>query len=104
MPLPFLLKNSKPVAALLIAILIAAISTARTRAVDPTASGTVITNRAEAKYEAEDGNTYSVISETVSFTMLAVSSLTVGPKETTPSASVVPQQRIERVFNICNTG
>ena len=36
--------------------------------------------------------------------MLAVATLTVTPKETTPSASVVPQERINRLFRICNTG
>ena len=35
---------------------------------------------------------------------MAVASLTVSPKETAPSASVGPQQRVDRLFSICNTG
>jgi uncharacterized repeat protein (TIGR01451 family)/fimbrial isopeptide formation D2 family protein len=100
----FLTKMSKPAAAILIALLVAAIAISRSRAGDPTDSGTVITNRAEATYEGTDGVAYRVASETVTFTVLAVPSLTVGPKQTAPSASVAPQQRVERLFNICNTG
>jgi uncharacterized repeat protein (TIGR01451 family) len=47
---------------------------------------------------------YGSASETVSFTVQAVATLTVAPKETAPSAGVVPQERITRLFRICNTG
>ena len=62
-------------------------------------SVTRLTRRTKA-----DGITYSTVSETVTFTVVAVATLTVLPKETAPSASVVPQERITRLFRICNTG
>ena len=40
----------------------------------------------------------------VTVTVLAVAALTVSPKETSPSASVGPHERITRSFRICNTG
>ena len=98
-------KSSKLVASILIAMLFAAIATSRTRSLTEVAnSGTVITNRAEATYESGDGTTYRVASQTITFTVHAVANLTVGPKETMPSANVGPQQRIDRLFSICNTG
>ena len=98
-------KFSKLIASVLIAMSVAAIATSRTRSfTEVTNSGTVITNRAEATYESGDGATYRVASQTVTFTVQAVASLTVGPKETTPSANVGPQQRVDRLFSICNTG
>ncbi len=71
---------------------------------DTTPSGTSISNRAEATYEGDQGTTYSTVSETVTFTVQSVASLMVTPKETAPSASVVPQERVTRIFRICNTG
>lgn len=98
-------KTSKLVASVLIAMLFAAMATSRTRSfTEVTNSGTVITNRAEATYESGDGTTYRVASQTVTFTVQAVANLTVGPKETAPSANVGPQQRVDRLFSICNTG
>ncbi len=98
-------KSSKLVASILIAMLVAAIATSRPRSLtEVTNSGTVISNRAEATYESGDGTTYRVASQTVTFTVHAVANLTVGPKETMPSANVGPQQRVDRLFSICNTG
>ncbi|HEY8186346.1 MAG TPA: hypothetical protein VIF64_09770 [Pyrinomonadaceae bacterium] len=90
---------------IVVAVLCASIASSGTRlAGDATPAGTVISNRAEANYEGEGGTTYSSVSETVSFTVVAVATLTVSPKETVPSATVVPQERITRPFRICNTG
>ena len=97
-------KNSRPVAIALIAVLSAFLGISSGLVGEPTGSGTIITNRAEATYDGGDGSTYRVASETVTFTVLAVPSLTVGPKETTPSSSIGPQERIERLFTICNAG
>ena len=102
--LKFQTKFSKSLSAIVVAILFASLASSRTRlAGDSAPSGTVIANRAEATYEI-DGTPYSTVSETVTFTVQAVATLTVTPKETAPSASVVPQERITRVFRICNTG
>ncbi len=98
-------KFSNLLASILIAMLVAAVATSSTRSfAEVTNSGTVITNRAEATYESGDGTTHRISSETVTFTVQPVASLTVGPKETTPSANVGPQQRVDRLFSICNTG
>lgn len=103
--LAFRTKPGKALAALIVTILFTAIATSRTHFVgDNTPSGTIITNRAEATYEGGDGTTYTTISQTITFTVLPVATLTVGPKETVPSAIVGPQQRITRLFRICNTG
>jgi uncharacterized repeat protein (TIGR01451 family) len=98
-------KFSKTLCALAVAVLLASLGSSRTRLTgDSTPAGTIISNRAEANYEGDGGTTYSTVSETVTFTVLAVATLTVAPKETAPSASVGPQERITRLFRICNTG
>jgi len=95
---------SKSFSAIVVALLLASFATSRTRfAADSAPAGTVISNQAEATYEI-DGTTFNTVSETVTFTVLAVATLTVSPKETVPSASVNPQERVTRVFQICNTG
>ncbi|HEY3025196.1 MAG TPA: hypothetical protein VGJ55_03495 [Pyrinomonadaceae bacterium] len=67
-------------------------------------AGTVIANRAEATYRDDEGTTYAAVSETVTVTILSVSSLVVTPDETESSASVGPQEHITRLFRVCNTG
>ncbi|HET6975540.1 MAG TPA: isopeptide-forming domain-containing fimbrial protein [Pyrinomonadaceae bacterium] len=69
-----------------------------------TSGGTVISNRAEATYEDEQGTNYSAVSPTVTVTIQAVVSLTVTPDETTASNTIGQRERITRVFRICNTG
>ncbi|MCU1267074.1 MAG: hypothetical protein JWM21_3392 [Acidobacteria bacterium] len=102
--LDFRSRFGKSFSALVIAILFASPASSRMRLVDDrTAGGTIISNRAEATYE-NDGATYTTVSETVTVTVLAVAILTVSPKETSPSANVGPQERITRLFHICNTG
>jgi uncharacterized repeat protein (TIGR01451 family) len=99
------LKLGKSLVALIVTILCTAVVSSRTNSSGDTSDrGTTITNRAEATYQGADGIPYSTVSQTITFTVLPVATLTVGPKETTPSASVGPQQRITRLFRICNTG
>jgi uncharacterized repeat protein (TIGR01451 family) len=103
--LDFRIKFTRLVSTLLVAALFASFVQSRTRLYeDATPAGTTISNRAEATYEGDGGTTYSTVSGIVTFTVQAVASLTVSPKETTPSASVVPNERVTRVFRICNTG
>lgn len=71
---------------------------------DPTASGTVITNRAEATYVDEAGTAYGTVSPTVTVTVLTVATLAVTPDETASSADVGPHEHLTRTFRICNTG
>lgn len=94
----------KILSTIVVALLFASMASSRTRLFDDhTAAGTIISNHAEATYES-DGETYSIVSETVTVTVLAVATLTVSPKETSPSANVGPHERITRLFRICNTG
>jgi len=67
-------------------------------------AGAVISNRAEATYCDDSGIDYSAYSPVVTVTIQAVASLSVTPDETAPSAAVGPQERLSRVFRICNTG
>ncbi len=67
-------------------------------------AGAVISNRAEATYRDDAGIDYSAYSPVVTVTIQAVASLSVTPDETAPSAAVGPQERLSRVFRICNTG
>jgi len=99
------IKFTRLLSTLLVAALFASFVQSRTRFDEAaTPAGTTISNRAEATYEGDGGTTYSTVSGIVTFTVQAVASLTVSPKETTPSASVAPQERITRIFRICNTG
>ncbi len=94
-------KLGKALGFLIATVLFTAIATSRTTfSGNNIPSGTTITNRAEGTYEGGDGTTYNTSSETITFTVLSVASLTVGPKETIPSASIGPQQRITRLFRI----
>ncbi len=67
-----------------------------------TAAGTIITNRAEATYEDESGTGFATVSQTISVMVLPVAALAVMPRETTPSATVAPNERVTRLFHLCN--
>lgn len=103
--LNFRTKFSRLLSAIVVAVLFASLAAARFRSGENSApAGTVISNQATATYEGDEGTTYDTVSQTVTFNVLAVATLTVSPKETVPSASVIPQERIARLFRICNTG
>lgn len=67
-------------------------------------AGVVISNRAEATYADETGQEFLTVSPTVSVTVSTVAAVTVTPDETEPSASVGPNERVTRLFRVCNTG
>ena len=69
-----------------------------------TGAGSTISNRAEATYTDPQGNGFATVSTTVTLTVLTVAAITVTPDETEPSATVSPNERIARVFRVCNTG
>ncbi|MDQ3255076.1 MAG: hypothetical protein M3R15_14430, partial [Acidobacteriota bacterium] len=72
---------------------------------DPrTAAGTLITNRAEATYKDEAGMSLSAVSDIMTITVRAVAAFVVSPDETQAVATVSPQERVTRFFQICNTG
>lgn len=70
----------------------------------PAGAGSTISNRAEATYTDPEGNGFATVSPTVTLTVLTVAAITVTPDETEPSATVAPNERIARVFRVCNTG
>jgi uncharacterized repeat protein (TIGR01451 family) len=65
---------------------------------------TVITNLAEASYSDPDGNRFSTASTPVTVTVRAVSGVNVTPDESAPSANTAPNERLTRLFGVCNTG
>ncbi|HEV2862552.1 MAG TPA: hypothetical protein VGX48_16175 [Pyrinomonadaceae bacterium] len=67
-------------------------------------AGTVISNRAEATYIDNNGVGFSTVSPTVTVTVRAVASVVVTPDETDPSSTVAPQERVVRLFRVCNAG
>src|SRR6266852_3568380 len=75
------------------------------RAADGSISaGTVISNRAEATYQDEAGESFTTVSPTVTVTVLTVATLVVTPDETAPSETTAPHDQVTRVFRVCNTG
>ena len=67
-------------------------------------AGVTISNRAEATYADEEGQEFATVSPTVSVTVSTVAAVTVTPDETEPSATVAPNERVTRLFRVCNTG
>ena len=69
-----------------------------------TDAGSVISNRCEASYSDETGETYTTVSQTITVTVLPVATLVVTPDETASSEIVAPHDQITRLFRVCNTG
>ncbi|HYY98820.1 MAG TPA: hypothetical protein VE642_09535, partial [Pyrinomonadaceae bacterium] len=70
----------------------------------PAGAGATISNRAEATYTDAEGTGFSTVSTTVTLTVLTVAAVTVTPDETESSANVSPNERVARLFRVCNTG
>jgi hypothetical protein len=68
------------------------------------AADSVISNHAEAIYADEEGNEFSTVSPTITVTVRPVSAVVVTPDETAPSAAIAPEERITRLFRVCNFG
>jgi uncharacterized repeat protein (TIGR01451 family) len=64
----------------------------------------VISNRAEATYTDSNGAGFSTVSQIVTITVLTVAAVTVTPDETEASATVSANERVTRLFRVCNTG
>ena len=94
-------------ARLLAALLLAAIAATGRGALafeGAAGAGATITNRAEATYTDDEGTGYATVSPTITLTVLTVAAVTVTPDETEPSANVSPNERVTRLFRVCNTG
>ncbi len=87
----------------LIAILLGASADARVFD-GTTTAGTVISNRAEAEYRDEAGESFSTVSPTVTVTISTVAAIVVTPDEIAPSDMIAPRDRITRIFRVCNAG
>src|SRR5712691_11025252 len=70
----------------------------------PTGGGTIISNRAEASYQDDAGESFTTVSPTVTVTVLAVAAIVVTPDETAPSDTVSPREQVTRLFGVCNAG
>ncbi|HVF56314.1 MAG TPA: SdrD B-like domain-containing protein [Pyrinomonadaceae bacterium] len=88
----------------LLAVTLAGGPTANARDGITTEAGTVISNRAEATYYDALGTGFATVSPTISVTVRSVAALTVTPDETEPSNTVAPNERVVRLFRVCNTG
>src|SRR5258708_9581360 len=71
---------------------------------DATGAGVIISNRAEASYQDDTGESFTAVSPTVTITVLAVAAIVVTPDETVPSDTVAPREHVTRLFRVCNTG
>ena len=97
--------NRITVVAALLAVWLGASANLWARAFDnPTGGGVIISNRAEASYRDDTGESFTTVSPTVTVTVLAVAALVVTPDETVPSDTVAPRERVTRLFRVCNTG
>ncbi|HEX8503346.1 MAG TPA: hypothetical protein VF659_22370 [Pyrinomonadaceae bacterium] len=67
-------------------------------------AGVTISNRAEATYTDAEGVGFATVSPTVSVTVSTVAAVNVTPDETESSANVSPNERVTRLFRVCNTG
>jgi uncharacterized repeat protein (TIGR01451 family) len=92
------------VAALLVVLLGAAANLWARAFEDPTGAGVIISNRAEASYQDDTGESFTTVSPTVTVTVQAVAALLVTPDETVPSDTVAPREQVTRLFRVCNSG
>ena len=69
----------------------------------PSEAGAAVTNRADGSYETE-GNKVSGTTVTTTANVKSVSGVKVTPDETSPSTNTAPNERITKVFRICNSG
>ena len=87
-----------------LAVLIAAFFSVPFSLAKTSGADTVISNRAEATYQDESGESFRTASQTVTVTVVTVAAISVTPDETSPSNTVAPHEQVTRVFRVCNTG
>ena len=97
-------RSNRIAAVLSLVLLVMSAINSAARPFDSSNAGTVISNRAEATYQDEAGETFSTASETVTVTVLAVAAVAVTPHDTAPSNTLAPNDKAVRVFRVCNTG
>jgi uncharacterized repeat protein (TIGR01451 family) len=67
-------------------------------------AGITITNQAGATYRDDTGADYQTVSPTVTFTVKPVAGVVVTPDDTQSSGIAAPNDRLTRVFRVCNAG
>jgi uncharacterized repeat protein (TIGR01451 family) len=92
------------IAVLTVIILGASIPSPARSGTEGGAAGTIISNRAEATYQDEDGESFTTASELVTITVMVVATVAVTPDETAPSNTVAPHEQVARLFHVCNNG
>jgi len=100
-----LLQNKRPTTAflLLASFFLLAVATLAQTSDTPSEAGTAVTNRANGAYEGEDGKV-SGTSVTTIATVKAISAVKVTPDETGPSTNTAPNERVTKLFRVCNIG
>src|SRR5258706_10025997 len=88
---------------LLASVLLLAAATLAQTSDTPSEAGAAVTNRADGSYESE-GNKVSGTTVTTTAKVRSVSGVKVTPDETSPSTNTAPNERITKVFRICNAG
>ena len=84
-------------------VFLLAVATLAQTSDNPSEAGTAVTNRADGAYESEDEKV-SATSVTTTATVKAVSAVKVTPDETGPSTNTAPNERVTKLFRICNIG
>src|SRR6266542_2649334 len=98
-------KNATGTLVLLLAVWLSISVSVRARPLDdPVGADTVISNRAEATYRNDTGESFATVSPTVTVTVLPVATIVVTPHETASSDTVTPREQVTRAFRICNSG
>src|SRR5439155_1324187 len=97
--------NKRPttVVLLLASVFLLSVATLAQTSDTPSEAGAAVTNRADGSYETE-GNKVSGTTVTTTANVRSVSGVRVTPDETSPSANTAPNERVTKLFRICNAG
>src|SRR6266852_2348751 len=103
--MPKMPSNRRPanVLLLMLSIVLLAGGTLEQTSDTPSEAGAAVTNRADGSYESE-GNKVSGTTVTTTATVKAISAVKVTPDETGPSTNTAPNERVTKLFRICNIG
>ncbi|HEX4947917.1 MAG TPA: isopeptide-forming domain-containing fimbrial protein, partial [Blastocatellia bacterium] len=69
-----------------------------------TPTGRTITNQASASYRDPSGSDIQTYSNPISLTITSVINVSVGPDDTQPTGVMIPNEKVTRLFSVCNTG
>src|SRR6266542_563238 len=98
-------KNATGILVLLLAVWLSISVIVRARTLDDSVGAdTIISNRAEATYRNDTGESFTTVSATVTVTVLPVATIVVTPDETASSGTVTPREQVTRAFRVCNSG